>query len=118
MTPQSLIHQLTHHPDAVEFSEVLAVIAAHYIYAPTRFTNGLGADPVVNAAGTNEGSCRVFAFAKLNGLSPQQTLACFGRFYREEVLGDPAGSGHANIRRFMRDGWAGIVFDGVALVPR
>ena len=52
---------------------------------------------------------------ELNALSEANTLACFGRFYRE-VLNDPTGTSHGNIRAFMRDGWAGICFDGQALV--
>jgi hypothetical protein len=31
------------------------------------------------------------------------------------VLDNPDGTDHANIRNFIRDGWAGIVFDGVVL---
>ncbi len=46
----------------------MAVIAAHYVYRPTRFENGLGQGRAVNEAGTNEGSCKILAFAKLNGL--------------------------------------------------
>lgn len=115
LTPAQLLERIATQPDRVEFDDVQATIAAHYRYTPTRFTNGSGADPVENAAGTNEGSCRIFAFAKLHQLSEEATLTCFGRFYREEVLGDPTGSNHANIRRFMRDGWAGIAFDGEPL---
>lgn len=117
MTLPELLAQLRNAPETVAFSTVQAVIAAHYVYTPTRFTNGLGDDAVVNEAGTNEGSCRLFAFARLQGLGEAETLACFGHFYRDEVLGNPEGSSHANIRRFMRDGWAGIRYEGEALVP-
>lgn len=118
LTPEQLLEQIATQPDRVEFDAVQATIAAHYDYTPTRFTNGNGDDAVVNEAGSNEGSCRIFAFARLHDLSEAATLACFGRFYRDEVLGDPTGAGHANIRRFMRDGWAGIAFDGEPLQPR
>lgn len=96
-----------------DFEDTLALINTLYDYTPTRFTNGLGT-AVVNEAGQNEGSCRIFAFARLNGLSAEDTLRCFGRHYRD-VLADPDGQSHANIRHFLRDGWAGIVFDGNAL---
>ena len=66
----------------------------------------------------NEGSCRLFALARVKGLSAEDTVQLFGRFYRDDVLKHPDGSDHANIRRFMKDGWAGIVFDGTALVPK
>ena len=64
-----------------------------------------------NAAGQNEGSCKILAFARLHQLTPEQTLHCFGGYYRKEVLGDPAGNSHQNIRQFMKTGWAGITFD-------
>ena len=112
---ESFLQDLTARPDEIAFERTIAVIAQHYAYTPTTFRNGLGADAVVNAAGTNEGSCRIFAFARLQQLTPAATLACFGRFYREDVLQHPQGADHANIRTFMRDGWAGIAFDGEPL---
>ncbi|HET8729697.1 MAG TPA: HopJ type III effector protein [Moraxellaceae bacterium] len=101
-----------------DFEDAIAYVNAHYDYTPTRFTNGLGGDAVVNEAGKNEGSCRLFALARVAGLSASDTVHLFGRFYREDVLKHPDGSDHANIRRFLRDGWAGIRFDGEALRPR
>ena len=101
---------------AVSFDETIAAITANYHYQPTEFSNGLG--ELVNKAGTNEGSCRIFAFAKLHGLNPQQTLNLFGDFYRRDVLNNPDGGDHQNIRLFMRYGWEGIAFSGVALTPR
>lgn len=101
-----------------DFEDVIAFVNAHYDYTPTRFSNGLGADPVINDAGKNEGSCRLFALARLNRLSEADTVQLFGRFYRDDVLKNPDGSDHANIRRFMKDGWAGIRFDGDALKQR
>ncbi|MCQ8117450.1 HopJ type III effector protein [Methylomonas rosea] len=98
----------------VEFQETIVVIAEHYDYQPTEFSNGLQ-QPVVNEAGRNEGSCKIFAFAKLHQLTVEQTLALFGDYYRQDVLGNPAGNDHQNIRNFMRDGWGGIVFKGEAL---
>ncbi|QSB02892.1 HopJ type III effector protein [Methylomonas sp. EFPC1] len=99
---------------AVEFQEVIALIAEHYQYQPTEFSNGLQ-QPLVNEAGRNEGSCKIFAFAKLHKLTVEQTLALFGDYYRQDVLGNPSGDDHQNIRHFMRDGWEGIVFKGEAL---
>jgi len=63
----------------------------------------------------NEDSCKIFAFGKLHNLDKDQTLACFGKHYREDVLLQPGGSNHANIRNFMEHGWEGIKFEGEAL---
>ncbi len=95
----------------LSFQESIAVIAEHYHYSPIQFTNG----GVVNEARTNEGSCKLFYFAKLHGLTPGQTLGLFGDYYWKDVLENPNASDHANIRAFMRQGWAGIAFDGEAL---
>lgn len=100
------------------FSEVMQAIEANYHYTPCAFTNGLGDIIVKNAAGTNEGSCKVFAFAQLNNLSEADTLKLFGEYYREDVLKNPEGNDHGNIRTFMQTGWAGIDFEGVALVEK
>lgn len=93
------------------FQDAIAVIAEHYDYTPTRFVNG----SVVNEAGTNEGSCKLFYFAKLHALNPEQTLGLFGDYYWQDVLEHPEASSHANIRAFMRKGWSGIAYDGEAL---
>jgi hypothetical protein len=98
----------------IDFQDTMAVIAEHYHYQPTEFSNGLH-QPLVNEAGRNEGSCKIFAFAQLQQLTVEQTLALFGDYYRKDVLHNPAGNDHQNIRNFIRDGWEGIVFKGEAL---
>lgn len=102
----------------IAFNDTLAVIAEHYHYTPTDFSNGLGDAILINAAGSNEGSCKIFAFARLNGLDQQQTLNLFGDYYRKDVLSNPSGSDHRNIRNFMQFGWEGIRFQGTALTPK
>ena len=94
----------------VSFDDTMAVINEFYSYTPTTFTNGLGENSITNIAGTNEGSCKIFAFAQLNQLDKAQTLNLFGDFYRKDILNDPSGSGHQNIRNFMQYGWTGIQF--------
>ncbi len=98
----------------VDFQDAMAVIAEHYHYRATEFCNGVQ-QPLLNEAGRNEGSCKIFAFAKLHELNQQQTLALFGDYYHRDVLQNPEGSDHQNIRNFIRDGWDGIVFKGEAL---
>lgn len=115
MTLQTLISQLQNSPQTVQFSDVMETIATSYNYTPTRFTNGIGEHQVINEAGSNEGSCKIFAFAQLNNLNVEQTLACFGNYYRDDVLKNPDGNDHANIRNFMVYGWPGIHFEGEPL---
>lgn len=114
MSLNLFLQHLRDTPNQIEFADTIAAIEAHYVYTPTAFRNG----DVENAAGQNGGSCKIFAFAKLQALTPEQTLACFGRYYREDVLQHPDASDHQNIRNFMRSGWQGIDFQGQALAPR
>jgi len=115
MTINELIDKLNTQPDNIDFTDVIETIEAHYDYTPTRFMNGKNGKTAINEAGQNEGSCKIFAFAKLNDLDEKQTLACFGRYYRDDVLSNPHGDDHANIRNFMHHGWDGIMFDGEVL---
>lgn len=103
--------------EAVLFSETMKIIDQFYDYHPVAFRNGLGDDVVDNPAGTNEGSCKVFAFALLNNLTDEATLACFGEHYAA-VLNNPEGDDHKNIRNFMKYGWRGIEFDDMPLRPK
>lgn len=112
MTLAKLLAVISQEPHNVSFDDVINTINEHYQYTPTRFTNG----DVVNESGTNEGSCKIFAFAQLNNLSKEQTLACFGKYYRDDVLGNPNGTDHGNIRNFMVSGWSGINFPSLALM--
>ncbi|HET8707693.1 MAG TPA: HopJ type III effector protein [Pseudomonadales bacterium] len=96
------------------FAETIAFIEANYHYQPARLVNG----EVVSEPGKNEGSCKIFAFARLNQLSEAETLQCFGDYYRVDVLQHPDAGDHANIRQFMKTGWAGIQFDAQPLTQR
>lgn len=111
MSTTSFLEKLKSTPEAVTFAETIAVIEENYTFTPTAFQNGLQH----NAAGENSGSCKLFAFAKIQQLTEAETLACFGAYYTEEVLGDPNGTNHQNIRNFMKTGWNGIQFEGEAL---
>lgn len=104
--------------EAVSFNETISVITENYHYTPTEFSNGLNDQRLVNQAGVNEGSCKIFAFAKLHRLDQQQTLNLFGDFYWQDVLNNPQGTGHRNIRNFMACGWEGICFSGEALAAK
>lgn len=69
----------------------------------------------MNEANQNNGSCKIFSFAKMNNLSEKDTLALFGDFYRNDVLQNPEGEDHQNIRNFIKYGWNGIQFTEDAL---
>jgi hypothetical protein len=114
MSLQDFIKQLNATPDTVEFDTTMAVIEANYTFTPTAFTNG----DTTNEAGQNNGSCKILAFGQLNGLSVDETLACFGKFYREDVLGNPDGDDHQNIRNFIKNGWDGVNFSSQALAAK
>ena len=111
MNVYAFLKKLSDTPESVTFDDTMAVIEASYTFTPTAFTNG----DVKNEAGQNNGSCKLFAFALLKQLTEAQTLACFGAYYRDDVLKHPAGTDHQNIRNFMKTGWAGVKFDGMPL---
>jgi hypothetical protein len=100
---------------AVSFDETIEIITENYQYQPTEFCNGLGENGLINQAGNNEGSCKIFSFAKINQLNEQQTLNLFGDYYRLDVLNNPTGTNHQNIRNFIKYGWEGISFHSPAL---
>ncbi|ALO36588.1 type III effector [Colwellia sp. MT41] len=111
MTLAHLLSQLSLNSDEVTFEQVMQVIAENYSYTPVGFSNG----DLLNETGTNEGSCKIFYFARLNELTEQQTLACFGRYYHEDVLQNPQGNDHSNIRNFIKSGWSKVNFNSAAL---
>ncbi|HAT3992148.1 TPA: HopJ type III effector protein [Elizabethkingia anophelis] len=106
-----ILEQLDKSPETMAFNDVIAYIDRNYDFTPTEFKNG----NTVNEAGQNNGSCKVFSFAKVNNLSKEDTLNLFGAFYREDVLKNPEGTDHQNIRNFIEFGWDGIAFEGEAL---
>ena len=106
-----MLQTITTQPQQLQFQEIIDYIDAHYSFAPTAFTNG----SLYNAAGQNNGSCKIFSFALLNQLTQEQTLHCFGHFYREHVVQNPQGTDHQNIRNFMVSGFEGLRMEGVAL---
>lgn len=104
--------------DRIAFQDAIQAIDSAYHFTPTGFCNGVGEDAVINPAGANPGSCKIFGFAQLHGLSMAETLALFGDYYWQDVLGRPDGDDHRNIRTFMKYGWEGISFQGSPLAPR
>lgn len=115
MNTKELINIIQTNPAEIDFEQVINVIENEYDYTATQFYNGLGKNEIINEAGTNEGSCKIFAFADLNDLNEAQTLTCFGKYYRQDILCNLSGTDHANIRNFMKFGWEGVHFDNPPL---
>ena len=111
MTLEAFRSKLKETPTKIAFAETIAVIEENFNFTPTAFQNG----DTHNATGVNSGSCKLFAFAQMQQLTKEETLACFGSYYFDEVLSDPKGDNHQNIRNFMKYGWDGIAFEGIAL---
>lgn len=105
---QDLLAQLD--AGTANFADVITYIETRYTQTPTAFKNGAQQ----NAETENQGSAKVFAFAQLQQLNEQQTLALFAEHY-QNVLAHPEATDHQNIRQFMQHGWAGIEFSGNAL---
>ena len=114
MNINSFLEKLNKTPESIDFADTIAVIEENYVFEPTAFENGV----LHNAAGENSGSCKLFAFAELQNLSEAATLSCFGAYYYDDVLKNPEGTNHQNIRNFMKTGWEGIAFYGSPLVSK
>ena len=106
-----ILEQLKNFPETINFNDVIVFIDENYNFKPVRFVNG----SIVNEANQNNGSCKIFSFAKMHNLSEKDTLALFGDFYRNDVLQNPEGEDHQNIRNFIKYGWNGIQFTEDAL---
>jgi len=116
MTLSELLSDIENQPNKVEFDSVIETINTEYTYTPSKFTNGIEDDMVVNESETNEGSCKILAFAILNDLSTEQALACFGKYYRDDVLQHPEGNDHSNIRTLMKYNLDNVFFYNTVLV--
>ncbi|SEK84190.1 HopJ type III effector protein [Aquimarina amphilecti] len=113
MNISDFIKRLRKDPEGITFQNTLDVIEAHYDFKPASFVNG----SITNDVGQNSGSCKLFSFAKIQGLEEEDTLTCFGEYYRN-VVQYPDGTDHQNIRNFMKTGWSGISFKDQALTKR
>lgn len=91
--------------EIIKFSDLIDLIDNDYNYQNCSFKNG----DIVNKIDENQGSGKVFYFAKENNLNQEQTLLCFGEYY-QDVLTDKNGNSHQNIRNFIKYGWNGIEF--------
>jgi hypothetical protein len=114
MQLDTFLMQLNTAPEQISFADTIATVDANYEFTPTAFRNG----DIVNDAGQNSGSCKLLSLAKLHNFSIEQTLHCFGNYYRIDVLHHPDATDHQNIRNFIRYGWDGIKFESFALTEK
>lgn len=108
------LKKLADNPTTVTLDDTLAAVSESYDFTPVAFTNG----GVQYSAGQNVRSCQLLAFAMLHRLTKEQTLNCYGLYYREDVLRNPTGTDHEPIRNFMKHGWEGVSFHTMPLSPR
>ncbi|MFV0565667.1 MAG: HopJ type III effector protein [Flavobacteriaceae bacterium] len=114
MNIEIFLEKLRNTPTLVAFTDTITVVDTHYNFTPTAFKNG----DLLNEAGQNSGSCKLLAFSQLQGLTQAETLACFGQYYFIDVLQDPNGTGHQNIRNFIKTGFEGLHFHGTPLTQK
>ncbi|MCW4630004.1 MULTISPECIES: HopJ type III effector protein [Marinomonas] len=114
LSTQTLIEKIKTTPEQVQFKEVIEVIEQEYDFTPMAFSNG----KQKNGVNENNGSCKIFSFASIHQLNEVETLHLFGDFYRVDVLDNPAGTDHQNIRQFIENGWSGIHLETSALVKK
>ena len=112
MSIDEFVTKLKKNPKQLIFSETMNVIEKNYVFTLTAFKNG----DFQNGNAENLGSCKVFSFALKQQLTKEETLACFGQYYFKDVLENPNGTDHQNIRNFMNTGFEGLVFENETLV--
>lgn len=114
MTVDTFKNKLRNTPKDINFSETINVIEDNYVFTPAAFKNG----DLQNSSTENLGSCKVFSFALKQQLTKEEALACFGQYYFIDVLENPKGTDHQNIRNFMNTGFKGLIFENERLVEK
>ena len=114
MTLENFKNKLKNSPKELDFSETIATIEANYNFTPTAFKNG----SLANSNSENLGSCKVFSFAIKQGFTKEETLGCFAQYYFNDVLENPNGTDHQNIRNFINTGFEGLVFEKETLTEK
>lgn len=98
----------------VQMDDVIAVCDREFEYTDSSFSVGA----VENKVGTNVKSSKILSFAYLTKMDTETALKCYGEVYRE-VLVDPDGDSHGNIRALMKGGTECVKFPfGLSLTPK
>ena len=82
MLTNKFLEKMRLSPEPVSSEGTMAAIEQNCQFTETGFSNG----EVKNAAGQNDGSCKIFSPGHLNSLTDEQTLHCFGYLYRKRYL--------------------------------
>jgi hypothetical protein len=114
MTIEQFLKTLNEKPESIQFTDTMNVIDTYFNFTPCEFING----KQLNEANQNNGSCKLLAFSLLNKLSINQTLHCFGDYYRIDVLQHPKKDDHQNIRNLLIYGLEGVRFKNQALTKK
>ena len=114
MTLDNFKNKLRKIPKDINFSDTISVIEENYVFTQSAFKNG----NLQNSSTENLGSCKVFSFALKQQLTKEETLACFAQYYFNDVLENPNGTDHQNIRNFMQTGFEGLSFENETLKER
>ena len=94
MAATQLVTLIGRAPNEIQFQLVMDAIAELYDVREVPFRVGdVKSDP-----GKNMGSAKIFSFAQISKLDKEATLHLFGDYYRVDVLENPDGDDHANIR--------------------
>ena len=95
--------------ESVTFKETIDFLDTHYFYFEVPFKNG----PLYSKPNENTGTAKILSFGLMTRMTEAQTLAMFGEIYRNL---SPDGTDHANIRQFIKTGFAGVSFEtGLAI---
>lgn len=114
MTLQDFKDKLTNTPDKLDFKDTISTIEANYSFKASAFKNG----DLENSNTQNLGSSKVFSFAIKQNFTKEQTLSCFAQYYFIDVLENPNGTDHQNIRNFINTGFEGLVFENETLTDK
>lgn len=111
MNETDFLARLNSSPSTITFAETMSCIDTNYHFEACAFTVG----DQKNAFGSNQGSCKILAFAQLHQLAQNSALNLFGDYYRTDVLAHPEAVDHQNIRNFIKSGWSGVAFESPPL---
>lgn len=114
MTLENFKNKLAKTPEKLNFSDTISVIEENYNFTPSAFKNG----NLENSSTENLGSCKVFSLALKQQFTKEETLACFAQYYFIDVIENPEGTDHQNIRNFMNTGFEGLHFENETLTEK
>jgi len=95
----------------MNFSDFTNLIDQEYEFLNVAFKN----NDLINSKEENQGSAKVFCFGLMHSLSEEDTIRCFGEHFQSVIDNPENHNSHLNIRRFMNNGWNGVLINQNAL---